>query len=221
MFRKSNISVFLMALAVSLISVSASIAAPAVKVPSKGQKLFLDNCAACHQEDAIGQPGFAPSLVSPQFLSLASDKFLYETIAKGREGTAMVEWEEELGEKNIKEIIAYLRTFAKGPNISAKVNAQRVAMGDANLGKVWFRSICATCHGIYGQGYSADGSGTAIGGPSFLKVASDGYIRETIKRGRDGTRMRPFYKSDGLANLNDYEIDDIILYMRTLKGTPN
>lgn len=183
----------------------------------KGKGIYDANCAACHQPDAIGKAGIAPSLISPQFLSIASDKFLFETISKGRSGTAMPAWGDQLGEKKIKAVIAYLRSHAKGPNRAAEVDAQRPSMGDAKLGHIWFQSICANCHGIYGQGYPAGGSGPAIGGPDFQRLASDGFIRETIKHGRDNTRMRPFGGPAGLANLNDSEIDDVIKYMRTLR----
>jgi len=186
-------------------------------IAKKGKRIFDANCVACHQADAIGKPGVAPSLTNPQLLAIASDKFLFETISKGREGTPMPAWGDQLGKKKIKAVIAYLRSHAKGPNRSKEVNAERRSMGNAQLGKVWFQGICAHCHGIYGQGYAADGSGTAIGGKDFLRLASDGFIRETIMFGRDNTRMRPFHNSAALANLNKSEIDDIIKYMRTLR----
>lgn len=129
----------------------------------------------------------------------------------------MPAWGDQLGKKKIRAVIAYLRSHAKGPNRSAEVDAQRQSMGNAKLGHIWFQSICANCHGVYGQGYAADGSGPAIGGRDFQRLASDGFIRETVKHGRDNTRMRPFSSSAGLANLNDSEIDDVIKYMRTLR----
>jgi cytochrome c oxidase cbb3-type subunit 3 len=73
-----------------------------------------------------------------------------------------------------------------------------------------------TCHGVDGDGYDAGGTGTAIGLPGFLDKASDGFIRETIKHGRSNTRMLPFQGPEGLANLTDEEIDDIIVYLRGL-----
>ena len=32
----------------------------------KGKELFNENCAVCHQDDAIGKPGVAPSLTNPE-----------------------------------------------------------------------------------------------------------------------------------------------------------
>ncbi len=51
----------------------------------EGAQIYAQNCVFCHQADAIGKPGFAPSLSNPEFLSIASDKFLLSTI---RDGTA-------------------------------------------------------------------------------------------------------------------------------------
>nr|MBC8452103.1 cytochrome c [Rhodospirillaceae bacterium] len=83
------------------------------------------------------------------------------------------------------------------------------------LGKQWYENICSTCHGSDGNGYESEGAGTAIGLPGFLDKASDGFIRETIKKGRSNTRMLAFQGPAGLADLSDQEIDDIIVYLRS------
>ncbi len=183
----------------------------------KGKALFHQNCEVCHQPDGIGKAGFAPSLTNPELLSTASDKFLMGTIRDGRKGTGMPPFA-HLGRKNIKAIVAFLRSHSKLPNRAAEIDAQPQAQGDPRLGEVWFRDICATCHGPKGDGYEAGGTGTAIGKPGFLSKASDGFIRVTVKQGRSNTRMRGFAGSgpESLANLTDKEIDDIIVYLRTL-----
>ena len=181
----------------------------------KGKQLFEQNCMVCHQEDAIGKPGFAPSLTNKELLSISSDKFLLSTIRDGRPGTGMPPWA-HLGRESIMAIGAYLRSFAQLPNRAEQVDTQPEARGDPQLGKVWFDEICSTCHGINGDGYIAGGTGTAIGKPGFLNKASDGFIRATIKYGRSNTRMRGFSGPAAIANLSDKEIDDIIAYMRTL-----
>ncbi len=182
----------------------------------EGKALYKQNCEVCHQPDAIGKPGFAPSLTNPELLSIASDKFFMSTIRDGRPGTGMPPFS-HLGRKKVRAIVAFLRSHGTLPNRAAEVDAQPKADGDPRLGKVWFRDICATCHGPNGDGYAAGGTGTAIGKPGFLNKVSDGFIRETIKKGRSNTRMRGFQGPDGLANLSDQEIDDIIAYMRTLQ----
>ena len=204
----------------SAVSVSSAQAAPkgdAVDI-KEGKDLFTQNCAVCHQADAIGKPGFAPSLTNKEFLSISSDKFLEGTIRDGRAGTGMPGFA-HLGRSKVKNIVAYLRTYATLPDVSAKVDAQKDAHGDPRLGKTWFNDICATCHGVKGDGYTAGGTGTAIGNAGFLSKVSDGFIRTTIKDGRSNTRMLGFSGPTAMANLSDQEIDDIIVYMRSLPNT--
>jgi len=181
----------------------------------EGEKLYQANCVFCHQADAIGKAGFAPSLTNPELLSTASDKFFMGTIRDGRAGTGMPPFA-HLGHKKIKALVAYFRSFEILPNRSAEVDAQPEAHGDPRLGRFWFEQICATCHGVKGDGYLAGGTGTAIGRPGFLNKVSDGFIRVTVKEGRSNTRMLGFSGSNGLANLTDQEIDDVITYMRDL-----
>jgi len=181
----------------------------------EGEALFVENCEVCHQADAIGLPGFAPSLTNPELLASASDTFLEGTIRDGREDTGMPPFA-HLGRRDVQAIVAYLRAHTSGPNRAEEVDAEPEAHGDPRLGEQWYNNICSTCHGVDGDGYDAGGTGTAIGLPGFLDKASDGFIRETIKHGRSNTRMLAFQGPAGLANLTDEEIDDIIVYLRGL-----
>ncbi len=181
-----------------------------------GEKLYKQNCMICHQADAIGKPGMAPSLTNKELLANASDKFFKETIRDGRPGTGMPPFA-HLNQDNIKAIIAYLRSHTEEPNRAAEIDTQPDAHGDPRPGKQWFAQICATCHGVKGDGYIAGGTGTAIGKEGFLGKVSDGFIRTTIKEGRSNTRMLGFQGPAGIANLSDQEIDDSITYLRTLQ----
>ena len=82
---------------------------------SEGKRIYQQNCIYCHQADAIGKPGFAPSLTNKELLSIASDKFFISTIQDGRTGTGMPPFA-HLGQKKIKAIVAYLRTYETLPN---------------------------------------------------------------------------------------------------------
>lgn len=207
----------------SEMGVNQQTATPAVAEPVKidpalaatGKTIFEQNCVVCHQADAIGKPGFAPSLTNPEFLSVASDKFLMGTIRDGRTGTGMPPFA-HLGRTQVEAIVAYLRDHATLPNVAAQVDAQSKSQGDPRLGQFWFDSICATCHGPNGDGYSAGGTGTAIGKAAFLNKASDGFIRATIKQGRSNTRMIGYSGPEAMAALSDNEVDDIIAYLRTV-----
>ena len=182
---------------------------------SAGKAVYEQNCVFCHQADAIGKAGFAPSLTNQEFLQAASDKFLMATIRDGRAGTGMPPFS-HLGRTDVEAIVAYLRDHAKLRNMSAEIDAQPRSQGDERLGRFWFDSICATCHGPNGDGYAAGGTGTAIGKASFLDKATDGFIRETIKKGRSNTRMIGYSGPEAMANLGDNDVDDIIAYLRTV-----
>ena len=182
-----------------------------------GKTLYEQNCIFCHQADAIGKPGFAPSLTNHEFLSVASNKFILSTIRDGRAGTGMPPFA-HLGKKDIESIVAYLRSYDKLPNRAAEIDAQPAAVGDVSRGQASFNLICLSCHGPNGDGYAAGGTGTAIGKAGFLSKVSDGFIRTTIKEGRTKTRMLGFGKEGPrvMAALSDQEIDDIIVYLRTV-----
>ena len=182
-----------------------------------GKTLYGQNCVFCHQADAIGKPGFAPSLTNHEFLSVSSNKFILSTIRDGRAGTGMPPFS-HLGKQDIESIVAYLRSYATLPDRSAEVDAQPAAQGDIARGQASFNLICLTCHGPGGNGYAAGGTGTAIGKAGTLDKVSDGFLRVTIKEGRTNTRMLGFGKEGPrvMAALSDQEIDDIIVYLRTV-----
>jgi mono/diheme cytochrome c family protein len=205
----------LVSLTTLVLSHSGQAGAASSSMLKTGEEQFNENCSVCHQADAIGEPGVAPSLINPELLSISSDKFLMGTIRDGREDTGMPPFA-HLGRKNVQAIVAYLRSHVKQSNRADEVDAQAESRGDPRLGQQWYDYICSTCHGLSGDGYDAGGTGTAIGLPGFLDKASDGFIRETIKHGRSNTRMLAFQGSAGLANLSDQEIDDIIVYLRSL-----
>jgi len=214
---RSAVSNFFIAFLFSLIWVVSCVAdetAGEVYIKA-GEQLYNQNCVICHQADAIGKPGMAPSLINKELLSTASDEFFLTTIRDGRPGTGMPPFA-HLEEGRIKAIVAFLRSHSQLPNRAAEIDNQPDAHGDPRLGKQWFRQICATCHGEKGNGYAAGGTGTAIGMPGFLDKVSDGFIRTTIKNGRSNTRMLGFQGAEGIANLSAQEIDDIIVYLRNI-----
>ena len=214
---RSAISNFSIALLVSLgwvVSCVADETADEVYIKA-GEQIYKQNCIICHQADAIGKPGMAPSLINKELLATASDEFFLATIRDGRPGTTMPSFA-HLEEGRIKAIVAFLRSHSQLPNRAAEIDSQPDAHGDPRLGKQWFAQICATCHGDKGDGYAAGGTGTAIGKLGFLGKVSDGFIRTTVKDGRSNTRMLSFRGPSGIANLSDQEIDDIIVYLRSI-----
>lgn len=184
-----------------------------------GATTYATLCAACHQEGGRGKVGFAPGIRNHDFLALASDEFLRNSIRAGRPGTAMVAWS-ALSEKEVAGLIAYLRVGNEGYDSKLSQDPDKKITGAAGKGKVTFETYCASCHGPNAEGYAAGGSGPGIGLGGFLSVASDDFIMQTVKHGRMGTAMLPFVGAKGLANLSEEDVGDVIAYLRTLPGKP-
>jgi cytochrome c oxidase cbb3-type subunit 2 len=89
----------------------------------RGHKLFAENCAACHGDEAEGQDGVAPSLVDDAFLGATPDMpdAAYFTLVKagsdakkalGRPGLAdggMPSFADSLSDDDIWSVVVYLR----------------------------------------------------------------------------------------------------------------
>ena len=79
----------------------------------------------------------------------------------------------------------------------------------ADKGELLYTDNCAICHGHEGTG----GVGIPLGLKAFLEQASDEYLHRTIRVGRPGRIMPPFYR------LSEHDIDSIISYIRSWKKT--
>jgi cytochrome c oxidase cbb3-type subunit 2 len=89
----------------------------------KGKALFAENCAACHDEDAEGTPGVAPSLVDDEFLGVKGDMpdAAYLLLVRGgsdakqalgrpgQKDGGMPAFAGQLSEEDVWSIVAFLR----------------------------------------------------------------------------------------------------------------
>lgn len=82
--------------------------------------------------------------------------------------------------------------------------------GQASEGEALYLDNCATCHGNDGHG----GVGIPLSLPSFLEQVSDEYLHLTIRTGRPGRIMPPFYR------LSEKQIKQIIGHIRSWQKTP-
>lgn len=193
------------------------------KPQQRGALVFSQNCVVCHQDGGVGKPGLAPSINNPDFLAIATDEVIKKTILEGRSGTAMIPFKNNpaVADK-IDDLVAYMRYMENYYELfdRVEVDADLVIEGDIAQGLLSFNTYCAACHGKEGVGYSAGGSGTGIGQKGFLSEVPDDYIKQTIIRGRVRTPMKSFQSARGLAHLEDEEIDNIVVYLRSLESKP-
>ncbi len=87
-----------------------------------GGRLFKQNCASCHGDEADGRGPAATGLEPPPanfrsgaVLAQHSDAYLYFRVSTGKAGTAMPSFHGALGETERWQVVTYLRSLAAAP----------------------------------------------------------------------------------------------------------
>ena len=111
-----------------------------------GERLFANNCAACHGSDAKGSKGF-PNLTDQDWLWGGSPERIEETITKGRVGMMPPMAAAVGGPEDVRNVANYVLSLSGSPHNSIA----------AQLGKEKFVA-CAACHGMDGKGNQMLGS---------------------------------------------------------------
>jgi len=170
-------------------------------------------CSRCHGEFGAGETG--PAIINKDFLDVASDRFLYETIARGREHTAMFGWssdvynQEKLEQNAIGNIIGFMRHSVKEPLTYVFAGSNP---GRHEAGAAIFEKRCIECHGPSGEGIK----GPALNNQEFLSAASNGYILGTISLGRNGTAMPSWgYGQGEYPALAGADRQDLVAFIRS------
>jgi mono/diheme cytochrome c family protein len=181
--------------------------------PEQGNLQYHYLCSRCHGESGEGNTG--PAILTTDFLDLASERFLYETISGGRSHTAMFGWSTDvqgagrLDRQGISDIIAYMRRFSLSDRDYVYPGSNP---GNAAPGRDLFIGHCSECHGKEGKGVKAP----ALNNQEFLGAVSNGYIMATISIGRDGTRMPSWgYGSGGYPSLSSTQRKDLVAWIRS------
>jgi mono/diheme cytochrome c family protein len=177
-----------------------------------GSLLYRSRCGTCHGLD--GEGGIGPALNNQEFLSIASDEFLFETIVTGRSNTGMPSWS-QLSATELASVMAFIRGWQRIPSV--KTSTAKIT-GHIQNGESLFNVMCVGCHGKYGQG----SVGPAILNNDFLSAASDEFILHSISRGRGSSAMRSWARgSQGLTELTDREMRDIVAFIRSNEDKNN
>jgi mono/diheme cytochrome c family protein/rhodanese-related sulfurtransferase len=171
---------------------STGVAAQGSEAGQDGGALYQRYCALCHASDGTGYAADnAPSLVSPSFLSTATDEFLFDATAYGRPGTPMAAYGSDLGgpleSDQIRAIADWLRR--RRPVEPLALDPNPIA-GDRARGSEVYAAECARCHGARGEGVEA----VSLSNPRFLASASDAFLQHAIREGREGTEMIAYGK---------------------------
>lgn len=193
--------------------------------PASGAQLYGIFCSACHGADGHGNTAreyhevraidappelMVPSLNHPDTLAVASDGYLRAIAANGRPNTNMLAWAKEGGLRpdEIDRIVGHIRSW-QPPR--PDMNAISAARGDARIGGLIYRHNCQACHGRDGEG----GVGNSLNSPTFLAVASDEFLAQTIVEGRPNTAMPRWHE------FNAQQVSDLIAYLRSWQPRKN
>ncbi|MCW5976794.1 MAG: c-type cytochrome [Bryobacteraceae bacterium] len=177
--------------------------------PADGEALYQRFCSACHDTGMHARwdrkfARFVPAIRNRAYIETEDDECLAENIREGRPGTRMPGWGQKAGglsEGEVDALVAYLRRSA--PPMELPPAPQR---GSIARGGELFNRQCAGCHGVDGKGPIAP----ALANPVFQRAATDAFIAQTIRAGRDRTPMPAF----GRAGFGDGEIADVLAYVR-------
>ncbi|RMF57488.1 MAG: hypothetical protein D6748_11045 [Calditrichaeota bacterium] len=196
----------------------------------RGRLVYQQACEACHGANGDGNGPYAEALnprprdfTSGQYKfrstpggSLPTDNDLYNTVANGVPRTFMPPWKNLLSEENIRDVVAYIKTFSplfreREPETPIVIASEPPPATEESIfeGEQVYKIMeCWSCHGAkgHGDGPSAgeleDDWGHKIKPFNFAigrYKSGEGprAIYKAINTGLDGTPM-PSYREDYL-----------------------
>ncbi len=122
-------------------------------------------------------------------------------------------------------LLASTAAWARRRTQPAVASAPPEPSYELRLGKQVFQHYCQTCHGETGAGdgfnaFNLDPKPRDLGDPAFQKKKSDADLADAIRRGGSGVGLSPLMPPWG-HTLSPREIDQVILYVRSLKRPPS
>lgn len=176
-------------------------------------RLYKQNCSACHGERGSGGP--ALDLANPNYQALVDDESLRRWITSGMPGTEMPAFGESAGgfltPPQVDALVAGMRSrwaHAARRDTGMPLYSSS-SVGDAEHGHEIFQLSCSSCH-QRGQQKVTD--------TSFLALVSDQSLRTIVIAGRpdlghpDWKLVRPG------RPLTDQDVSDIVAYLNSLRS---
>jgi len=186
------------------------------KPSETGQKLFVQNCSACHGE--LGEGGINPAragdIIMPistsEYLKTRDDFTLRSVISQGQPNFGMSPFGSSNGgpldDDQIDAIVAYIRSWEANPPVELPpdVSAAQGTLKGSDI----FNELCAQCHGPNGEG----AVGPALNDPQFQASSTDQYLFDTINLGHETTAMIGWGEI-----LSSEQITEVVKFIRGLK----
>jgi cytochrome c oxidase cbb3-type subunit 3 len=177
------------------------------------ERLYKQNCSACHGENGSGGP--ALDLANPKYQALVDDASLRRWITSGMPGTQMPAFGESAGgfltPLQVDVLVAGMRARwnHKDQGAADMPPYSSSTVGNVEHGQDIFRVGCLSCH-QQGQQKIID--------TSYLSLVSDQSLRTIVIAGRPDLG-HPDWKQVRVGQpLADQDISDVIAYIHSLRS---
>jgi cytochrome c oxidase cbb3-type subunit III len=176
-------------------------------------RLYKQNCSACHGENGSGGP--ALDLANPKYQALVDDSSLRRWISSGMPETQMPAFGESAGgfltPQQVDVLVAGMRTRwgSKDHGAGGMPSYSSSAAGNAGHGQDIFLVSCSSCH-QQGQQKITDAS--------FLSLVSDQSLRSTVIAGRPDLGHPDWKQVSPSQPLTDQDVSDVIAYLHSLRS---
>jgi mono/diheme cytochrome c family protein len=176
-------------------------------------RLYEQNCSACHGENGSGGP--ALDLANPNYQALVDDASLRRWITYGMSGTQMPAFGDLAGgfltPQQVDTIISGMRS--RWAHAVQKVHDMPTysssTIGTAERGHQIFQVNCSSCH-QQGQQKITD--------ISYLALMSDQSLRSIVIAGRPDLGQPDYKQVQPSQPLTDQDVSDIVAYLHSLRS---
>ena len=176
-------------------------------------RLYKQNCSACHGENGSGGP--AIDLANPNYQALVDDTSMRRWITSGMSGTQMPAFGESAGgfltPQQVDVLVDGMRarwdhkdhTMVDMPPYSSS------AVGNLEHGQNIFQVSCSSCHQQRQQ---------KITDSSYLALLSDQSLRTIVIAGRPDLGHPDWKQVRPSQPLTDQDVSDVIAYLHSLRS---
>ena len=176
-------------------------------------RLYKQNCSACHGENGSGGP--ALDLANPIYQALVDDASLRRSIADGMAGTQMPAFGDSAGgfltPQQVDTLVGGMRSrwAHADQNVHDMLSYSSNATGSAEKGHQIFQVSCFSCHQQRQQ---------KITDTSYLALTSDQSLRTIIIAGRPDLGQPDWKQVQPSQPLTDQDVSDIVAYLHSLRS---
>jgi cytochrome c oxidase cbb3-type subunit III len=176
-------------------------------------RLYKENCSACHGENGSGGP--ALDLANPGYQALVDDASLRRCITNGMPGTQMPAFGESAGgfltPQQVDTLVRGMRSrWAHADQEVHDMPAYSSStIGTAEQGHQIFQAKCSSCH-QQGQQKITD--------TSYLALMSDQSLRTIVIAGRPDLGQPDWKQVQPGQPLTDQDVSDIVAYLHSLRS---